>query len=330
MKIDAVITWVDGQDPEHQAKRMQYLTGKRENLRKDIAGATRYNQVGEIYYCIASILRFAPWINRIFIVTDNQDPKAGEFVAQHFPDCRTPIEIVDHRVIFKGYEQYLPTFNSLSIETMLWRIPGLSEHYILFNDDVMLQKDVTKEDFYKDGKVVLYGQRWYSTEYVSLTLKLQTMARRLVGRTELLSYKRFMHNAARLIDAKRFLRLRHTPHAFRRSILERYFAENPVDLERVIKHRFRHREQYSITELHHLLALSQGLTVETLRQHSDSIINPSDHDLAETRRILRLIEDDPESLFFCVNSLDQASPDVIADVLAWLHRLLSLRPTSHD
>ena len=31
LMIDAVITWVDGEDPIHQAKRAQFLTKKKEN-----------------------------------------------------------------------------------------------------------------------------------------------------------------------------------------------------------------------------------------------------------------------------------------------------------
>ena len=73
MKIDAVITWVDGEDPVHEAKRRKYGHPSLFKV-NDIAGSTRYTSVGEIFWCVASLNRFAPWINRIFIVTDAQDP----------------------------------------------------------------------------------------------------------------------------------------------------------------------------------------------------------------------------------------------------------------
>ena len=45
--IDAVITWVDGEDPKHKAKRMRY--GKESIFQaEDIAGDTRYTSIGEI------------------------------------------------------------------------------------------------------------------------------------------------------------------------------------------------------------------------------------------------------------------------------------------
>ena len=71
MKIDAVITWVDGDDPRHRAKRQQFGTQKMLNT-DDIAGNTRYKSVGEIFYCVASINRFAPWINKIYIVINKR------------------------------------------------------------------------------------------------------------------------------------------------------------------------------------------------------------------------------------------------------------------
>ena len=137
MKIDAVITWVDGDDPRHKAKREQY-GDRRIFAQDDVAGSTRYKSLGEIFYCIASLNRFAPWLNKIYIVTDEQNPMVEEFLHRHFPEGAIPMEIVDHKVIFRGYEEYLPTFNSISIESMTWRIPGLAEHYIEFNDDLIL------------------------------------------------------------------------------------------------------------------------------------------------------------------------------------------------
>ena len=124
--IDIVITWVDGDDPAHKNKKNLHLTGKNETSHDDIAGATRYRSTGEIFYCVASILRYAPWVHKIYIVTDNQDPHVDEFVARNFPENKTPIEIVDHTVIFRGYEQYLPTFNSLSIGPDCRRIFSIS------------------------------------------------------------------------------------------------------------------------------------------------------------------------------------------------------------
>ena len=128
--IDAVITWVDGDDPNHRMKRRKYACAD-ELTNDDVGGEIRYRSVGEIRYCVASILRFAPFVRKIFIVTDGQDPKLDGFISRNFPDNEKKIEIVDHKVIFQGYESCLPVFNSLAIETMLWRIPGLADRFIV-------------------------------------------------------------------------------------------------------------------------------------------------------------------------------------------------------
>ena len=138
--IDAVITWVDGNDPVHKAKRKSYISCAEEDKSDDIGGETRFMSSGEIVCCVGSILRYAPFVRRIFIVTDSQRPRLKNFIASNFPSPQTTVEIVDHREIFRGYEDFLPTFNSLSIETMLYRIPGLSEHYVYFNDDVFISR----------------------------------------------------------------------------------------------------------------------------------------------------------------------------------------------
>ena len=156
--IDAVVTWVDGNDPEHRRKRLSFEKGGELSL-DDVAGDIRYVSIGEINYCVASILRYAPFVRNIYIVTDNQDPHLENLVEQYFPGQYSRIHIVDHKVIYRGYEHFLPVFNSLSIETMMWRIPDLSEHFIYFNDDFMLVRPTGPEDFFVGDKVVCYANR---------------------------------------------------------------------------------------------------------------------------------------------------------------------------
>lgn len=78
--LDIVIAWVDGNDVELKRKRQQYLTG---GDASDAVSDTRFASNDEIYYNIASILKYVPFCRHIFIVTDNQQPEfLNEFVAQ--------------------------------------------------------------------------------------------------------------------------------------------------------------------------------------------------------------------------------------------------------
>ena len=45
-------------------------------------------------------------------------------------------------------ERFLPTFNSSAIELFLHRIPGLSEHFIYFNDDMIALKPMTPDRWF--------------------------------------------------------------------------------------------------------------------------------------------------------------------------------------
>ena len=145
--IDAVITWVDGSDEDYKKKIENHLTTST-NYKK------QYLQANEIEYCVKSILKFAPFVRKIFIVTDNQKPS---FNGLKDLIVSKKVKVVDHKEIFKGYEKYLPTFNIRSIDAMLHRIEDLSEKFVYFNDDVFLINKIHEEDWFVKNKGVLMG-----------------------------------------------------------------------------------------------------------------------------------------------------------------------------
>jgi Stealth protein CR2, conserved region 2/Stealth protein CR1, conserved region 1 len=154
--IDAVIAWVDGRDRKHRAKRKRYLADPGGDAKPERAARDerRFSDNDEIRFCLRSIRNYAPWVRTIWLVTDDQVPAAIDRQRAELDNIR----IVDHREIFRGYEQLLPTFNSLAIETMLWRIKGLADRFLYFNDDMMLVGPVEPTDFFSnDGKVNLRG-----------------------------------------------------------------------------------------------------------------------------------------------------------------------------
>lgn len=150
--MDAVITYVDGADPNHRQKMARFFDASGPDFDAD-RFKERFVSGDEIRLCVQSIGKFAPWVKNIFIVTDNQDP------LEKFPDLKAGninIQIVDHTVIFRDHTSALPSFNSNAIGSLLWKIPGLSNHFIYFNDDTMLCNPVEKTDFVRDGKPVIY------------------------------------------------------------------------------------------------------------------------------------------------------------------------------
>jgi len=137
--VDVVYTWVDGEEPEMRAKRARFQErGTAEILDKEI-NASRYTSHDELKYSLRSLAMYADFVRHIYLVTDGQKP--------HWLDDQAPgITVIDHRDIFP--QGVLPVFNSHAIETRLHHIPGLSEHYLYFNDDVFVGRRVAAEHFF--------------------------------------------------------------------------------------------------------------------------------------------------------------------------------------
>ena len=318
-KIDAVITWVDGEDPRHRAKR-QAFTSADMVAEEHVAGATRFSSLGEIFYCVASINRFAPWINKIYIVTDEQNPQLEPFLQQHFPQGYIPIEIVDHKTIFRGYEEYLPTFNSISIESMTWRVPGLSSRFIEFNDDLILAAPVTPDDFFTNEGVVCYAsKRCYFLTALTRLFKRSKDGSRAV------SYKGTMLNAAAQVGNSRyFLKMDHTPKGLLRTLYEEYFTRNPEALLRNISYRFRNASQYNPQQLQYLLLHKQGLC-ELRPVRGNLLYLKPKKGLEYIEHKLAKFTQNTSARFGCFNSLDMACDEGRNKIIAWIKGRIGLR-----
>ena len=88
MPVDLVYLWVDGSDPKWQEKRNKRL-GKVEEV-SEINCKGRYANNDELMFSLRSVEKYAPWIRKIFIVTDDQVP---EWLDTSNPKVR----IVDHK-----------------------------------------------------------------------------------------------------------------------------------------------------------------------------------------------------------------------------------------
>lgn len=319
MKIDAVITWVDGDDPAHRASRERY-GDKAAFARDDVAGSTRYASIGEIFWCVASINRFAPFINRIYIVTDNQNPHLDDFLQRNFPQGHIPVETVDHKVIFRGYEEYLPVFNSLAIETMLWRIPGLSEHFVYFNDDCLLTAPVTPGDFFTGDGVVCYASRQL-TVLTDLTRGWKTL---LHGGQKQVTFKGMIRNAVDVLGGGAwYLRYGHTPKALLRSFFEDFYRARPDAVLRNISHRFRDVTQFSTEEVLYM-SLCRAGRCEVRSSRGKLFFFQMKNRAGYLDRKLKTL-DRGRYIFCCFNSLDKLSDGDRQRVVAWTEARLGIR-----
>lgn len=135
MQIDFVIPWVDGSDPAWLQERSHFC----DNHRTD---ESRYRDWGTLRYWFRAVETYAPWVNQIFFITWGHLP---DWLKQKHPK----LKIIKHNEYIP--EEYLPTFNSNTIELNLHRIESLSEHFVYFNDDTYLNAPVSPEDFFQKG-----------------------------------------------------------------------------------------------------------------------------------------------------------------------------------
>ena len=319
--IDVVVLWVDGSDPVLSQKRKSYQTEAMESSFDDVGGKTRYADIGEIEYCLASVNRFAPFIRKIFIVTDGQNPLTDKKLHERFT---IPMEIVDHKVIFEGYEQYLPTFNSRAIETLIWRIPGLSEKFILMNDDFFFRSPVFPQTFFS-GKLTTVWATWRNISWTRLRHNLRYATKSHVK----VSFKDSLINAAQIMgESRRYLYLTHSPRAMRKSFFVNFYGahDNKIHLNediilRNIRHRFRDNQQFNSQELFYINEYkSKRLLVES--PEKNVLYMQPRHSSNYIRRKIKDFTDNEECLFGCVNSLDLATDQEQKMMLDWLHNLV--------
>ena len=70
MDIDLVYLWVDGNDPVWLTKKNEFLPADRQ-VDPQVAGECRYVENDELRYSLRSVEKYAPWIRRVYIVTDD-------------------------------------------------------------------------------------------------------------------------------------------------------------------------------------------------------------------------------------------------------------------
>lgn len=316
--IDAVITWVDGSDPAIRRKKADLLAHGFYTENPIAAGqsSTRFTDNGELQYCIASIRKFAPWIRHIYLITDNQIP--------HFltPGQRELLDVivVDHRDIFRGHEWVLPTFNSCSIETLIWNIDGLSNRFIYFNDDFVLLRPVSDTDFFVDSKVVCRGEwsrmkdRWPG--YIVVNSIANKLLKKIADINRTMNLYQQMRSARLAGMQRMYYRCPHVPHPVNKNTLSSFFKENPDALEHNIRFPFRDMEQFVSTYLSYHIEITRDNAI--LRPAGEEIILSGDrmYSLSFDMRINML--ENKQKKFLCLQNYEKFSgkqKQIINDVL---------------
>ena len=317
-RIDAVLTWMDGRDPVLREKRAPYITARHEDKFNDIAGNERFIAHDEIRYAVASILRFVPYVGRIFIVTPGQDPHLAQFLRTHFPQNDVPVIIIDQDTLFREEERhFLPVFHSLAVETVICRIPGLTEEFIYMNDDFFFTSPSRKEDLFRDGNVVCYTKVYHSQVWRILRfLRLRKNGHKRF------TYKDSLLNGAQILGKRHFFLLPHEPHPILKSVLSGFLDGHPEIASRNLGHRFRDAESFNVQGLFYLLAEQQGKLVRKRPDSYQIIFRPRDGKKPYMKRKLLEIKRKKHLKFGCMNAYSNLTETDQALFRNWIEHLL--------
>ncbi|MCY4162592.1 MAG: hypothetical protein OXE77_12105 [Flavobacteriaceae bacterium] len=306
--IDAVITWVDSEDSKRQKAIESYLLKNNESTKLKVKSSGKNLQ--EVKYVVHSILKYAPFIRYIFIVTGKQIPP---FLRSSDHISYLKVKLIDHQTIFNKDISFLPTFNSISIETKLYQIPGLAEHFIYFNDDVLLLKQTFATDFFIDGKPVIRG-KWKRFKEHIFYKKFQVRKRKPQP-----SYVLAQEKSAKIIGFEKLFKFHHTPFPMRVSTLKSFFLKNPNLELNNIKHKFRNKEQF----------LTQGVA-NHLEIKNNTCIIVQDYQLIHFRHYkkpihwlkfkLSYLSNRKKKLFLNLQDLDSCPENKMAFIIEWLEK----------
>lgn len=177
--MDIVITYVDGNDP---VWKQDY-----EKFTNVPVMEKRFRDWGTLKYLLRGIEVNMPFIRNVYLVVshESQIPEWAD---------RENLKIVLHKDIIPA--EYLPTFNSTTIEMFLHRIEGLDEEFVYFNDDIFPISPSKPEDLFRDGKAVIGMSRHllYTSMYKKHVRRSDIMAREALGVSKGLCFLRCQHS----------------------------------------------------------------------------------------------------------------------------------------
>jgi len=271
--IDAVITWVDGANLPELGEWLQRVGP--EETGGDL-GSYRWRDNGELRFALRSLDTYAPWVRTVHLVTNGQVP---DWLNRSAPR----LQVVTHREIFPD-PALLPNFNSNAIEAVLHRIPDLADHYLYFNDDVLLGRPVSEGDFLNsDGGTLVRIDRWTK----AISPKSDSLIDRQLARNSLLVLPHF----APLLS--------HSPQLFERVRVTRLWHRWEALQKETLRHRFRSERDALLRTLYFTELLAEGLPHQAVNDDQQTIVMCRVTDHSDIEAELKVIgKHEPISICF--------------------------------
>ena len=139
--IDIVMPFLNADDAHWKAEYTHYSN------EKGYKTPNRFRDWGALKYWFRGVEQNCSWINKVFLVL---------FDEYQIPDWlntnNKKLRIVFHRDFIP--DEFLPTFNTVTIEMFLHNIAEMSNNFIYSNDDMYFLKKISANTFFINNKPV--------------------------------------------------------------------------------------------------------------------------------------------------------------------------------
>ena len=300
-EIDLVYLWVDGNDPTWIARKQEALMKRASGIKVNNNG--RYVDNDELKYSLRSVEKHLPWIRKIFIATNHQQPA---WLNINHPK----IQLVNQDEFLPP--EAIPCFNSVVIEYFIYRIPGLSDYFLYANDDMFVHADLQPSYFFAEDGFPVVRLQYQFMQRAEIKLK------KLFG-IRINNYRKSIENALELIDKKYRMYYpgvsHHNIDAFRKddysAVIEDVFKD---DLFPVLSNQFRDSSDVQrVLFQYHVLAIKHGHLKFVNRRESCRIRVQNPDFMGCLKRF------NPD--LFCLNDNERVTDDDRARVRPFLETL---------
>jgi hypothetical protein len=126
---------------------VSYVNSSDNNWLRDYGTATkthnpsqvRFRSWGTLKYLLRGVDKYMPFVRKVVLVVSRESQVPVWINPEN-------VRVVYHKDFIPS--QFLPTFNSCTIESFFWNIPDLADRVIYLNDDMFPTAPMTEENFF--------------------------------------------------------------------------------------------------------------------------------------------------------------------------------------
>lgn len=233
----------------------------------------------DLKYSMRSICRYAPWFYHAFLVVDDD-----EVLPPWLDLACSRITVVKHSEIIP--KAFLPTYNSNVIDSYLHKIPGLSEFFLVLDDEMFICKKVLPSTFFDVSSSKPINRHYEGKDRHSL-------------RPHKFMFVKMWQNAIRNYTRIKYTRVQHHIQPFRKSIMQSYqdsvFA---VDLQCTGTNRTRAMNDINLLRFTTALSSSTGDAIMMKTSSKEEMF----FEAGQVDESISMLVVDKRPTFLCINN----------------------------